>query len=237
MLGQPCLLVRSILKLWETMEWYVSFSNDIILDGVALLMGFLGNLTKLTFSGDAPPTFTNFPTEEVTMEEAAFIGGPPENLPVPQVLHEKWAKVEVPLNQFPGWEKVLHPSKLVTATGQASLVFSTLRQRHCHRCSGARRAQCQRAEDHLQVKWAEQGSTSPESLEPMQVFTLPQGFEEVMACLQRDPSLATTFEVPLELMQLEAMVEPALAMVCASHIVQDKASGITYMETVTTSVG
>ena len=67
--------------------------------------------------------------------------------------------------------------------------------------SGERRAQCQRAEEHLQVKWAEQDSMSPESPQPMQEVTLPPGFKEVMACLLRDPSTATTFKVPLEPMQ------------------------------------
>ena len=46
-----------------------------------------------------------------------------------------------------------------------------------------------------------------------------------MACLQRDPLPATTFEVPLEPMQLEAMVKPTVAMMCTSCIVQDEAMG------------
>ena len=71
----------------------------------------------------------------------------------------------------------------------------------------------------------------------MQVVALPLGFKEVTACLQGDPSLITTFEVPPEYMQPEAIAKPAVAMMCASHVVQDKASGITYMGMVTTSVG
>ena len=71
----------------------------------------------------------------------------------------------------------------------------------------------------------------------MQVVALPPGFKEGMACLQRDPSPLTAFEAPLEPMQPEVMVEPTVAMVCARCIVQDKASGIMYMETVTFSVG
>ena len=71
----------------------------------------------------------------------------------------------------------------------------------------------------------------------MQEVAPPPGFKEVMACLQRDPLPATIFEAPLEPMQLEAMVKPTAAMICASHIVQDKATGITYMDTVTTSMG
>ena len=44
-------------------------------------------------------------------------------------------------------------------------------------------------------------------------------------------------EVPLEFMQPEVVIEPAIATMCASHVVQDKASWVTYMETVTTSMG
>ena len=46
-----------------------------------------------------------------------------------------------------------------------------------------------------------------------------------------------TSEVPLEPMQLKVMAEPMVAMMCASHIVQDEITGVTYMDTVTTSVG
>ena len=70
----------------------------------------------------------------------------------------------------------------------------------------------------------------------MQEVALALGFKEVMAFLQRDPLSVTAFKVPLELMQPEVMVEPTVAMVCASCIVQDEATGITYMEMVTTSV-
>ena len=36
-------------------------------------------------------------------------------------------------------------------------------------------------------------------------------------------------KMPLEFMQPEAVVEPAIATMCASHVVQGKASGVTYM--------
>ena len=112
------------------------------------------------------------------------------------------------------------------------------RWRHHNWSSGERRAQCQRAEECLQVEQTKRGSTSPpRSPEPMPEFALPPGFKEVMACLQREPLPLTASEVPMEPMQPEVIVEPVVAMVCASHTVQDEAMGITYMDTVTTSVG
>ena len=90
----------------------------------------------------------------------------------------------------------------------------------------------------MQVEWAEQDSMSPPgSPVPMQEVALPQGFKEVMACLQRDLLPVTAFEAPLESTQTEALVKPMLATVCASCIVQDKAAGITYMDMITTSMG
>ena len=44
-------------------------------------------------------------------------------------------------------------------------------------------------------------------------------------------------EVPLEFTQPEVAIEPMVATMCASHVIQDEASGVTYMETVTTSIG
>ena len=71
----------------------------------------------------------------------------------------------------------------------------------------------------------------------MPEVALPLSFKEVTACLQRDMLPSTASDVPLQPMQPEVILESVVATVCASHIVQDKAMGITYMDTVTTSVG
>ena len=47
----------------------------------------------------------------------------------------------------------------------------------------------------------------------------PPGFKEVTACLQRDLLPSTASEAPRDPMQPEAIVETAVATVCASHIV------------------
>ena len=93
------------------------------------------------------------------------------------------------------------------------------------------------SEEQLQVELAKWDSSLPESLEPTHMVALPPGFEEVTACLQGDPSPTVTLEVPLECMQPEAFVKPAVATMCASCVVQDKVSRVTYMETFTTSLG
>ena len=135
--GQPCLLARCILKLRKTMEPYVSFSNDAILDGATSQEWLLEDLTGLTIPRTALPASTGTSTEEepvekpapteVTTEETAPTGeplkgpthpavttnNPTEGPTAPQVQHEEHTKVEAPHSGFPGWTKVLHlPSQL-----------------------------------------------------------------------------------------------------------------------------
>ena len=62
----------------------------------------------------------------------------------------------------------------------------------------------------------------PRSPEVVQEIVLPPGFMGVVACLQRDPLSMATIKAPMEPMQLEIMVEPAVAMMCTSGIIQDE---------------
>ena len=99
--GKPCLLVGSMIELQEEMECYLSFSD------------------KDVFKGVAPPEETSIiPPEEVT---------PQSTQPTPASTPVKEAAVDMavepaaekrPPNKFPGWEKVLHPSRPVVADRQ-----------------------------------------------------------------------------------------------------------------------
>ena len=220
------------------MEQYVSFSDDAVFGSVALPEGFFGIQTPiLKDSPDTLPACTHIPSKEVPMEEVAPVEGSLEEPITTWVPHKKWAKMEVPPNWFPSWEKVLHPSQLVTTMGQVPPAYGELKQRYCHRSSEARRAPCQRVEEQVQAGQEERDSSSPGIPKPMHVVAPLPSFKEVTACLQGDLSPAIAIKVPLEFMQPEAVVEPAIATMCASHVVQGEAFGVTYMETVTTSVG
>ena len=74
-------------------------------------------------------------------------------------------------------------------------------------------------------------------LETLQQLTPYPGFWGVMACLRRDPSLVVAYEALWDPLQLAAVVEPTVATMSASCIMKDEATRITYMDTVTTSVG
>ena len=58
-----------------------------------------------------------------------------------------------------------------------------------------------------------------------------------MACLQRSPSPEKACDVPPDPLQIVAVMEPTVAMMSTSCIVKDEATGVTYMDTVTTSMG
>ena len=53
----------------------------------------------------------------------------------------------------------------------------------------------------------------------------------------RDPLPMAAVEAPMKPMQPEIMVEPPIATMCTSCIIQDETMGVTYMDMVTTSVG
>ena len=67
--------------------------------------------------------------------------------------------------------------------------------------------------------------------------TLPPGFMGVTACLWRDPSLEKAHKVPQDPLRMAAVLALTMATMSASSIVKDEATGVTYMDTVITSVG
>ena len=58
-----------------------------------------------------------------------------------------------------------------------------------------------------------------------------------MTYLQEDPLLVDALKAPTDPLQLTAVMEPTMATMSASCIVKDNATGVTYMDTMTTSVG
>ena len=99
-------------------------------------------------------------------------------------------------------------------------------------------AQCHRADEELKVL-----STKSEPTLPMKVLEIalqvspPPGFLEVMTCLWKHPSPEEAHEAPLDPLQIAAVIEPTMATMSTSQIVKDEVTGVTYMDTMTTSVG
>ena len=96
--GKPCLLAGSMIELWEEMECYLSFSD------------------KDMFKGVAPPQETSvIPPEKVNPQSTQPT---PASTPMKEAAMDMTmepAAEKMPPNKFPGWEKVLCPSRPVVA--------------------------------------------------------------------------------------------------------------------------
>ena len=67
--------------------------------------------------------------------------------------------------------------------------------------------------------------------------TLPRGFSGVTACLQMLELVEVDLEAPMGTMPIRLVVTPGISSMSASCIVKDEVTGVTYLDTVTTSVG
>ena len=99
--GKPHLLAGSIVELWEEMKCYISFSDEDVFSGMALLEEPPVIPSEEAMPKGTQPTLANPLVKEATMDIAM------ESTPEKK-----------PLNQFPGWEKELHPSRPIAAARQ-----------------------------------------------------------------------------------------------------------------------
>ena len=217
--GQPHLLVGSIVELREGMKCYVSSDKDVF-SGVALPEEPSITQSKEAALESAQPMQTDSPVEEAIMK-----------------VSKELTKKEQPLNQFPGSKEVIHPSRLVVATGQIPPILQGPKQRPCSWSSCERMVQWQ-WEDESKVQSIKSEPPSPtKELEIARWVMLPPGFMGVTACLQRDPSPEKVHEVPQVPLRIAAVLGPTMATMSASCIVKDEATGVTYMDPMTTSMG
>ena len=103
---------------------------------------------------------------------------------------------------------------------------------------GGRMAQLQRTKEHRQAAQEEPKLASPPRFPKprLEIPHLPDSRELSPACGKiYHPHLP--LEPPMETIQPEVMVKPSMATMCTTHIVQDETTGVTYMDTVTTSMG
>ena len=220
--GQPCLLAGSVVELREEMKCYVSFPDKAIFSGMALQEGSLTMQSKETTPKNAQPVYFHSPAEEVAMKAT----------------EKEPTRREQPPNQFPGWREVLHPSRLVITAGQIPPISRGSKQRPHSRSSGESIVRSQWADEELKAQNIKSEPMSPTNvLDIAQQVTPPSGFLQVKACLWRSPSLGKAHDVPPEPLQIAAVMEPTVVTMSASCIIKDKAMGVTYMDTMTTSVG
>ena len=68
-------------------------------------------------------------------------------------------------------------------------------------------------------------------------MTPPCGFTGVTACLQIQNPLELAPEAPHDTLSIGEVVTPGISTMSMSHIIRDEATVVTYMHTVTTSIG
>ena len=151
------------------MSYYLSFSNEDV------------------FKGIAPPEETSvIPPEEVT---------PQSTQPTPAGALTKEAIVDTtmepavekrPPNKFPGWEKVLHPSRPVVVTGQIHPLSRGPRWRPCSWSMGEGLVQIPQTEEPSVLTTQSEPPSPTKELEIAPRATWPPGFARLTACLQRD---------------------------------------------------
>ena len=205
--GEPHLLARSVLELREEVRWYLSFTDEEIFKGLAL------------------------PEEEE--EESLQTPGPtdlPEAPCVPEPVLERRAP------KFVGWEKVLHPSQPVVATGDIPRPTRTPRSK----------VEARQTPQRISMKPPVSPPKTPTLPQPSPLMhallltwlpTPPQGFTGITACLSVPKLVEVDLELPVGLMPMELVAAPGITSMSSSHIVKDELTGVTYMDTVTTSVG
>ena len=139
--SKPCLLVGSVIELWEEMKCYLSFSDEDVFKGVAL-----------------PKEAPIIPSEEAT---------PGGTQPTPADTPVKEAAVDItmepdaekrPPDKFPGWEKVLHPSRPIVTAGEIPPLSKGPRWRPCSQGLG---------EELVQIPQTEEPSVPPPSQGPL----------------------------------------------------------------------
>ena len=105
-------MVGSVVELWEEMKCYISFSDEDVFDGIALPEETPIITPEEVIIKSVMPTPADPPVMEATMDATLGL-----------------AVEKRPLNKFPGWEKVLCPSRPIVAAGQIPPLSRNLRQR------------------------------------------------------------------------------------------------------------
>ena len=189
------------------MKWYLSFTDKEVFWGVAL---------PEKEEEDSPQTLC-----AADVSKAHCVPEP--------VLEGKAPK-------FLGWEKVLHPSRPVMATGDIPQLTRTPRLK-VGLSQLSRMIPIKPPVSPPRTPTPPQPSPSTQALALVWLPTPPLGFSGVTACLHTPELVEVDLEVPVGAMPIRLVATPGISSVSSSCIVKDGIMGITYMDTVTTSVG
>ena len=128
--------------------------------------------------------------------------------------------------KFPRWEKVLHPSQLVAVVGNPPCPSRSLEQIY------QLEAICNQPTKKVPAK-----IPSPaQGLEVAHQWKPTPSFVDIITCL-RSQSSEEDLETPPIPVVMGMVAAPGVVTMNTSQVVQDEATGATYLDTVTTSIG
>ena len=206
--GQPHQLAGSVKELREEIRFYLSFTDQEVFEGVTPPEGMPTGLTEESQLPNETARTVTTPKESTTKE-------------TPQELTK-----ERKCPKFPRWEKVLHPSQPVAVVGQPPHPSRSLEQTYL---LGAAHDQ--------PMKTVPSETPSPmQGLEVAHWWVPTPSFLDVTTCL-RNQLLEEVPEAPPILVAMGMMAAPGMVTMSASCVVWDEATGATYLDMVTTSIG
>ena len=204
--GGPWLLVESVLEMREQVKWYLSFTNEEVFQGVALPKKEEEESLKTLSATDVPKV------------HCALKPAPEERAP-----------------KFMGWEKVLHPSQPVVATGEIPQPSKALRST-VGSSQPSQMIPIRPPASPPRTPPPHKPSLPVQALVLMWPPTLLHGFSGVTACLWTPELVEVDLEAPMGTMLIGLVATPGISTLSANHIMRDEATGVTYMDTVTTSI-
>ena len=204
--GEPCLLAKIILELREEVKWYLSFTDEEVFQGVALP------------EKEEDDSLQTLCTTDIYKAHC-----------VPEPVLEGRAL------KFLGWEKVLHPSQPVVAAREVPQPIRTPRLK-VGLSQLSQMILIKLLASPLRTPTPPQASPSTQAFALVQLTTPLHGFSGVKACLHTPELVEVDLDIPVGTMPLRLVAIPGISSVSSSQIVRDEITGITCMDTITTSI-
>ena len=205
--SQPRLLAESVLELREEVGFYLSFQDREVFQGLDLPQE----------EGDGSPA--------ITITEILDIADVPEASPALKTI-----------SKYPGWETVLHSSRLVCTAGETPPPTPVPRPRRRTQVpSHTTPVACPSCPSKAPLPPT--SSPPPWALALTKPSTPPRGFTGVTSCLRAPEFEETGQEVFENTTSIGLVATPGISSICATRVVKDDETGLVYMDTVSTLVG
>ena len=198
-----------MIELREEVKFYLSFMDEEVFEGVDLSEE----------DGEKPLASTTSATNTLGATAAE------RTLPTRKVTPA-----------YAGWDTVLHPSRLVMATGEVPPLTAALRAKR-------RVLQPIRTIPFSPSPKSPKASSPPRSPLPAKALvlvrppTLPHGFAGVTNCLRTPELVEVDQDTPTSVVTMGAISDPGMLSICSSRVLRDDKKDLVYLDTVTTSMG